>query len=243
MTATRSLVLWDVDHTLIENGGVSKLNYALAFELLTGARPRVQAATDGRTDVEIMENLWRDNDLWESLPTVEEREAALADAGGRNRPLLAERGHALPGAQDVLVRMSGMGDVISSVLTGNIPSNARVKLAAFGLDQFVDFEVGAFGNEHRVRAQLVPIAQAKAQHSRGFDPATMPTILIGDTVRDVNAGLGGGARVIAVATGVDSLDVLKGSGADAVLPSMADIDAFFEAFDLVRTLGPVGVRL
>lgn len=239
----QTLILWDVDHTLIENGGVSKLNYALAFELLTGERPRVQAATDGRTDVEIMENLWRDNDAWESLPTVAEREAALADAGERNRPLLAQRGHALPGAREVLVRMAGMADVISSVLTGNIPSNARVKLGAFGLDQFVDFEVGAFGNEHRVRAQLVPIAQAKAQQARGFDPATMPTILIGDTVRDVNAGLGGGARVIAVATGVDSLDVLEGSGADAVLPSMADVDAFFEAFGRVRALGPVGVRL
>jgi len=30
------LVLWDIDHTLIENHGVNKEIYALAFELLTG---------------------------------------------------------------------------------------------------------------------------------------------------------------------------------------------------------------
>ncbi|MGL5865356.1 MAG: HAD family hydrolase [Dermatophilaceae bacterium] len=238
-----TLTLWDVDHTLIENGGVSKLNYALAFELLVGVPPPVQAATDGRTDVEIMENLWRDNGLWESLPTVDEREAALAEAGERNRPLLAERGHALAGAKDVLVRMAGMSDVIGSVLTGNIPSNARVKLEVFGLGQHVDFEVGSFGNEHRVRAQLVFVAQAKAEHLRGFDRASMPTILVGDTVRDVQAGLGGGARVVAVASGVDVVEDLEGAGADAVLPSLADVDAFFEAFERVRSLGPATPRL
>jgi hypothetical protein len=43
MTAARAatLVLWDVDHTLIENSGVSKENYALAFKLLTGREPEV----------------------------------------------------------------------------------------------------------------------------------------------------------------------------------------------------------
>ena len=29
------LVLWDIDHTLIENHGVNKETYALAFRLLT----------------------------------------------------------------------------------------------------------------------------------------------------------------------------------------------------------------
>jgi hypothetical protein len=49
-----TFVLWDVDHTLIENGGVSKETYALAFELLTGCVPSVRPATDGRTDFQIM---------------------------------------------------------------------------------------------------------------------------------------------------------------------------------------------
>jgi hypothetical protein len=55
------LLLWDVDHTLIDNGGVSKANYALAFELLTGRPATVPAKTGGRTDVEIVESLLRDN--------------------------------------------------------------------------------------------------------------------------------------------------------------------------------------
>ena len=50
-------MLWEADHTLIDNGGVSRGNYALAFELLTG-RPAIQTArADGPTDVVIMAHL------------------------------------------------------------------------------------------------------------------------------------------------------------------------------------------
>jgi hypothetical protein len=51
------LVLWDVDHTLIENGGMSRATYILAYELLTGQRPTSPPVTDGRTDVAIMVSL------------------------------------------------------------------------------------------------------------------------------------------------------------------------------------------
>ena len=47
-----SLVLWDIDHTLIEGHGVNKETYALAFRLLTGRevdhRARTVAASNWR---------------------------------------------------------------------------------------------------------------------------------------------------------------------------------------------------
>ena len=49
---------------------------------------------------------------------------------------------------------------MQSLLTGNIVSNARVKLGTFGLDRFVDFEIGAYG----------PTIDAEANWSRS--PAT-----------------------------------------------------------------------
>ena len=48
------LVLWDIDHTLIENAGVSKEIYSTAFAILTGQTALHAARTDGRTDREIM---------------------------------------------------------------------------------------------------------------------------------------------------------------------------------------------
>ena len=40
----RVLLLWDVDHTLIENSGVSKAVYARAFEMMTGTSRRSSPA-------------------------------------------------------------------------------------------------------------------------------------------------------------------------------------------------------
>jgi hypothetical protein len=52
------LLLWDVDHTLIENSGVSKAVYARAFQMMTRCAPEVQPDTDGRTDYKIVRNLF-----------------------------------------------------------------------------------------------------------------------------------------------------------------------------------------
>jgi phosphoglycolate phosphatase len=53
------LLLWDIDHTLIENNGVNKETYARAFEILAGRPAEYQASTDGRTEPEIMINMLR----------------------------------------------------------------------------------------------------------------------------------------------------------------------------------------
>jgi phosphoglycolate phosphatase len=85
------------------------------------------------------------------------------------------------------------------------------------------------------------VAQARAA-VRGFDSVRDVTVLVGDTVLDVEAGLGGGARVIAVATGVSSPAELLEAGADAVLASLADVERFVETLHRVAALGLVGPR-
>lgn len=243
MTASAdTLLLWDVDHTLIENSGVSKENYALAFELLTGRLAVTQPQTDGRTDIAIMANLLSANGIASDAFTVERQLAVLADAGRRNESRLRELGHALPGAMECLKRLAAESGIIQSVLTGNIEQNARIKLGAFELDRWLDFSVGGFGADHKVRAMLVPVAQEKAKRVHGFDSKTGITVLIGDTTLDVEAGLVGGARVIGVATGVSSRDELARAGADVVLSGLADTDALVAAIRTVQGLGPTGPR-
>jgi len=237
--AAAVLLLWDVDHTLIENGGVSKENYARAFELLVGRRPEKPARTDGRTDVAIVADLLAVNGEDPQRFPLTEQWAALTQAGQDNRAALAERGHAMAGAEAVLARVAQMPEVLQSVLTGNIEANAQVKLGTFGLDRWLDFTVGGFGTESAVRADLVPVAQKKAEAAGRFNSATGVTVLIGDTELDVEAGLKGGARVIAVATGICSVQELTEAGAHAVLPDLADTEAFLSALETVRQLGPV----
>jgi phosphoglycolate phosphatase len=232
------LVLWDVDHTLIENGGVSKATYVLAYELLTGRPPTSPPVTDGRTDVAIMESLLRDNGMDPADYPTERRWQALSTAGARNRDELATRGHALPGAKHALKRVANDGTIIQSALTGNIEANARVKLGTFGLDTLLDFEVGAFGAESATRSHLVAVAQQKAQEKYAFDPARGVTVLIGDTPLDVEAGIDGGARVIGVATGSTEEAALRDAGADVTLPDLTDAEALLAALHACRALGP-----
>lgn len=223
------LVLWDIDHTLIENHGVNKETYALAFKLLTGREAEHRARTDGRTEPEIMRDMLALHGIAPTADHVARMPEALESATLANAGALRERGHELPGARDVLAAFRASAGVVQSVLSGNIRPNAVTKLSAFGLEGFMDFEVGGYGSDDEVRANLVAVAQARAtaKYDETFDKAN--TILVGDTPRDVRAGRDGGARVVGVATGSDSVESLRAAGADVVLPDLRDTGAVAEA--------------
>ncbi|CAG7651688.1 HAD family hydrolase [Actinacidiphila bryophytorum] len=213
------IVLWDIDHTLVDNGGVSKEIYADAYEAVVGVRAGEAAVTRGRTDRVVMREMFlRNGGGGAEWARVEE---ALAAAGAGRAVGLRKRGKALPGVRDVLMAASVRVGWVSSVLTGNIAANARMKLAAFGLDALVDLDVGAYGADAEDRPQLVDIARRRVHRERGL-PADTPVVLVGDTPRDVEAALTSGAEVIAVASGVDSAAALRAAGAPVVLPDLAD---------------------
>jgi phosphoglycolate phosphatase len=105
-------------NTLIENGGVSKDNYRLAFRMLTGRDPVMQPQTNGRTDVGIMEALLIANGVRSEEFSNGERLAALERAGSESAPALSLRSHALVGSVEVLRYLEARPEVIQSVLTG-----------------------------------------------------------------------------------------------------------------------------
>jgi phosphoglycolate phosphatase len=232
----KTLILWDIDHTLIENGGVSKDTYALAFELLIGRAPALRPATDGRTDFQIMYELMSVNcvDTAEYID-ITQFEGVLSEAMKRNAPQLARRGHVLPGVIEALTALSTVPTVIQSVLTGNIVSNARAKLGAFNLDRWFDFGIGGFGSDDKVRSNLVDAARRKVSKKFDIQFDRSSTILIGDTLLDVKAAHDGDAKILAVATGVHSATELIEAGADVVLDSLADLDHFLAALVDLRT--------
>ncbi|MFD4275259.1 haloacid dehalogenase-like hydrolase [Streptomyces cyaneofuscatus] len=213
------IVLWDIDHTLIENAGVSKEIYAAAFTALAGRVPAEPARTEGRTDRLIMRDMFQRNGLAE--PDWASVEKALADAGEARLHTLSLRGTALPGVREVLKEASVHSGWVSSVLTGNIADNARVKVAAFGLDSLLDLAVGAYGADALQRPDLVAVARERAERLRGA-PDGVPVVLVGDTPRDVEAALATGSEIIAVASGVHSTQELADAGARTVLPDLMD---------------------
>ncbi|WP_412540234.1 haloacid dehalogenase-like hydrolase [Longispora sp. K20-0274] len=223
------LVLWDVDHTLIENGGVSKEAYSYAFELLVGRPPEIAPATDGRVDPGIMNDLFVANGVELTPELAEEALRVLPRALEAKVPRLRELGHALPGAREALETLSREAGIVQTVLTGNIRVNGYTKLATFGLHQHLDFSIGGFGDDDPVRSNLVGVARRKASAKLGLTFTEGTTVLIGDTPRDVQAGRVGGAYVIGVATGPATVAELLAEGADVALPDLRDTSAVVDA--------------
>jgi phosphoglycolate phosphatase len=230
-----TLVLWDVDHTLIENGGVSKDTYALAYKMLVGSAPDTRPLTHGRTDFQIMGELLTANSVdVSSYAEVADFFDVLTKAMEVMAPQLSERGYALPGAREALTTIATNKAVIQSALTGNIEINARTKLGAFDLDRLIDMAVGGYGSDDPVRSNLVGIARKKVRHKYGVQFDELSTVLVGDTPLDIEAAIDGGAKIIAVASGEHSAHELRAAGATIVLDDLSNTTKVLEAISAVR---------
>jgi len=120
-----TLVLWDVDHTLIENGGISKETYQGAFEQVVGRPPSVRPVTHGRTDLQIMrEMLVANGESPETFGPISQFLDVLRDVMHSKMEDLARRGYILPGVADALSALADKPNVLQSVLTGNVTENA-----------------------------------------------------------------------------------------------------------------------
>jgi phosphoglycolate phosphatase len=223
------LVLWDIDHTLIETGGVGSEIYAAAFQQATGHKLEQMADVSGRTEPVIFRETLALHGLADpgDLFSVFADEQARGYAGRVDE--LRRRGRALPGAAQALSALARRDDALQSVLTGNIRRSAEIKLSAFGLSTYLDLDAAAYGTDSDERADLVPIARSRAIQRTGCPYGPESTVLIGDTPADVAAAQDGGARVIAVATGNFSTDDLAAAGASTILADLTSTAALLAA--------------
>jgi hypothetical protein len=122
--------------------------------------------------------------------------------------------------------------VYQSVLTGNVRPLAEVKLAAIGLRYPLDLCIGAYGDDHEDRTQLIHLARRRAvavYGSSSSDFSGTATIVVGDTPEDIEAALAAGARAVGVATGGYSAKALQEAGAHAVLTDLTNTAAVLTA--------------
>jgi phosphoglycolate phosphatase len=115
-----------------------------------------------------------------------------------------------PGADAALTGLAGRGASLA-LLTGNIEALAHAKMARAGLSRHFARGQGAFGSDHESRDALVPIAARRAG-------GATTVVVVGDTPRDIACARAGGARCVAVTTGVHDAAALH--DADAVVDGM-----------------------
>ncbi len=242
------LVLWDVDGTLLNAGGVGTDLYNVVFLQLFGRTLKAYAPMAGRTDRAIILQTLEMAGVPEPRRYVDPFIAGLTAQAPSVREAVAIRGRALPGAAAALTALASAsaqgtgpgadsgadadadgaerpGRVHQSVLTGNIRPVAEVKLSAVGLRDPLDLCIGAYGDDHEVRTELVHVARRRAAAVHGTSPDDFggaSTVLVGDTPLDIEAALAAGARAVGVATGVPKAADLLAAGAHAVLPDLTD---------------------
>ncbi|WP_394615250.1 HAD family hydrolase [Lentzea sp. JNUCC 0626] len=218
----RRLVLWDIDHTLLQSRGMGREMYERAVPVAIGRPFQQLADVSGRTELDIIAETLKLHGVEPTDTAIGKLVNALIDSYEAGRDEFASRARVLPGAREAVEALESERTVHQGVLTGNLRAVARTKLVALGLEQFLDLETSAYGDDHADRAQLVAIARERA--ARQLDTQFSPDdiFLIGDTPRDVVAASTAGVRVIAVATGRSSVKDLHAAGAADVLADLTD---------------------
>ena len=115
----------------------------------------------------------------------------------------------LPGVKELLSRLVERDDVIVALVTGNLERIAWIKMKALGIEgSFTKPGIGGFGSDDTNRGALVRIARKRCLEKLGCEVRT--AVHVGDTPNDVSAAEFGGAKAIAVTTGVFDAAVKAG---------------------------------
>jgi phosphoglycolate phosphatase len=206
---------------------VTRAAYAEAFGVVAG-RPLIQLPQmAGRSESEIFFDALALNGVdvradGEAERMLEPFSAELASALAARPDELKSQGQLLPGAAEAMAAVATLDGAVQSVFTGNSRPTAVLKLRAFGLDGYVDFDIGGYGSEAYPKGTLLRVTRQRAGSKHGVTFGEDATVYIADSPRDVDAARIGGARSLAVASGRASSAELRDVGADAVLPDLAD---------------------
>jgi phosphoglycolate phosphatase-like HAD superfamily hydrolase len=216
-----TLLLWDIDGTLIASGGAGMRALRVALRNVFG----IDGSLDdidfaGRTDRWIVREIFRkfavagteDNFSRYFAGYVAALPAELANPHAR----------VLPGVVAILAAAAEAG-FAQGLLTGNMRLGAQLKLAHHGL--WGHFAFGAFADDSEHRNDLGPHALRRAREHHGCEFAAASVWVIGDTPHDIACGKFLGARTLAVASGSHPAATLQRHGPTAVLESLADTAA------------------
>ena len=127
----------------------------------------------------------------------------------------------------LLEKLAATPGVAVGLLTGNIRRGAAVKLGFFGIHGHFSF--GGFGDYHLDRDEVAREAWGEVRNRFGeaFEPSQV--VVIGDTPLDVRCARAIGARVLAVATGMHTMEQLAACQPDLCLADLQDHQATLQA--------------
>ncbi len=224
----KTLLLFDIDGTLLTSGGCGERALRLAVRDAFGIEDDLHdIEIAGRTDTGIARQLLRKHGRAETAEAITE----VLGNYLRHLPVLLResQGRLLPGVEALLPLLQPRSDVVLGLLTGNLERGAEHKLTHYGVWKYFGF--GAFADDHHERDRLGPFALSRALE-RGHSVALSRTFVIGDTPHDISCARAIGAKAVAVATGVFRSEQLTPHTPDILLEDLGDIPATLHALGL-----------
>ena len=218
-----TVLLFDVDGTLVTTCGAGRRAIERAFELRHGTKEVVNFSFGGMTDKAIVRDALTALGQTFASEAEQEREIdnmlrfyleVLVDEVARTRIRIHE------GMVRAMDLADARPDVALGLGTGNIRKGAEIKLGCVGI--FHRFSFGGFGDDSIDRPTLLMAGARRGAHKLGLPIEDCRIVVIGDTPRDVSAAKAIGAESIAVATGMHDLAELKQCDPTAAFENLAD---------------------
>jgi phosphoglycolate phosphatase len=227
---TPTVLLFDIDGTLVTTGGAGRKALELAFERLWGRPDACQHFRfDGMTDRAIARGGLSAIGVEATSEAIEALLAVYLQA-------LEEEVRAVPAQQYRLHH--GMREAVDraharrmavGLGTGNVREGARLKLERVQI--YDRFSFGGFGDDHELRPELIRIGAERGAALLGVPREAARVVVIGDTPRDVEAAQAIGAQSVAVATGFFTVDQLRASDPSAAVATIEQAMSFLFSND------------
>ena len=224
-----TVLLFDIDGTLITTGGVgrSAIERAVADTVGSPATP-FQFSFGGMVDPAIVR---QGLEALQIHPTPELISGVLE----RYVDLLAEEVstatmyRVLDGVVDILNAVSGLPGVAVGLGTGNIEAGARIKLERVALNHY--FKFGGYGSDAALRSDLIERGAQRGAERLGVPLDACRLVIIGDTPKDIQAAHANGGECVAVSTGGVSHDALRAHAPEFLFESLAEPNVLAAVLD------------
>jgi phosphoglycolate phosphatase len=223
-----TVLLFDIDGTLIDTGGAGRRSMERAFERVTGRTDAcADFSFDGMTDRAIVRRGLGAVGQLVDEPAIDRVLAAYLEALV-NEVASSTRYTTHPGVDVVLDHAARHSHIALGLGTGNVRDGARIKLDRASL--FDRFAFGGFGCDAEDRAAILHAGARRGAERLSCELHDCRVVVIGDTPKDVAAALAIGAEALAVATGRFVPEELTRAGATFVCDNLLSPDAFVMLF-------------
>jgi phosphoglycolate phosphatase-like HAD superfamily hydrolase len=220
-----NLILFDIDGTILKmKDSISKKLFSENLDLLFGdiIDEDKLPAFHGMTDLQIIYDIADSFNFPKSL--IESRLPAFFDTLSETIQANCNENtiDLMPGIPELLNKIEEEDRICLALLTGNIRNNAYSKLSAYSVDCY--FPIGAFGDDHADRSELVKIALHRASDYYGIAFHSRNSIIIGDSINDIKCARTNNIPVLSVATGALDVHELSYYKPDYLLNDLSQVD-------------------